>query len=158
MNSFFENQIWPLRNRLYRLAYLWVKDRALAQDILQTVFEKALNKEDILKQVQNPAGWMVRTLKNESLHQVKIQRRTSGLEGLEMFEEPSEEDSPDHRAQWVMRFVRSLPEKQREIFHLREIEGLTYSEIADYLEVSVEQVKVNLHRARKALREYLKEK
>ncbi|MCC5939789.1 MAG: RNA polymerase sigma factor [Lunatimonas sp.] len=155
MKSFFENQIWPLRHKLYRLAYLWVKDRDLAKDILQTVFEKALAKEEVLAQVQNPTGWMVRALKNESLHQVKLQRRNSGLEGIELAYPPAEDEVPDPRAEWVLRFVRSLPEKQREIFHLREMEGLTYTEIADYLEVPVEQVKVNLHRARKTLRDFL---
>ncbi|WP_209332445.1 RNA polymerase sigma factor [Lunatimonas salinarum] len=155
MNSFFENQIWPLRSKLYRLAYLWVKDRALAEDVLQTVFEKALTKEDPLKQVQNPIGWMVRALKHESLYQLKLQRRTSGLEGIELTEVPPIEELTDQKVKWVMRFIQSLPEKQQEVFQLREVEGLTYAEIADYLEVPIEQVKVNLHRARKTLREIL---
>ena len=57
----------------------------------------------------------------------------------------------------VFRFLESIPEKQREIFQLREVEGLTYEEIAEYLEISMDQVKVNLHRARKTLKEYLLE-
>jgi RNA polymerase sigma-70 factor (ECF subfamily) len=68
--------------------------------------------------------------------------------------EVSEEDSAaTERVQRVMNLVQGLPEKQREIFQLREVEGLTYEEIASYLEISEDQVKVNLHRARKSIRE-----
>jgi RNA polymerase sigma-70 factor (ECF subfamily) len=54
--------------------------------------------------------------------------------------------------------LETLPEKQREIFQLREVEGLMYEEIGEYLEISLEQVKVNLYRARKTLREFLMQK
>ena len=37
MKSFFETHIWPKRSKLYRLVYLWIKDRALAEDMIQFV-------------------------------------------------------------------------------------------------------------------------
>lgn len=155
MKSFFESQIWPLRNKLYRLAYLWVKDRDVAEDLLQTVFEKTLNKEEELKRVQNLPGWIVRTLKNESLNHIKQNQRTIRLDGVELFIPEELDESKEKQIEMVLRFMAFLPEKQREIFHLREIEGLTYAEISDYLELPIEQVKVNLHRARRTLRECL---
>ena len=51
--------------------------------------------------------------------------------------------------------VKELPDKQREIFHLREMEGMKYKEISDILEVSVDEVKVSLFRARRKIREKL---
>jgi len=51
--------------------------------------------------------------------------------------------------------LNELPPQQKEIITLRDVEGYTYQEIADILSVSVDQVKVNLHRARKSLREKL---
>jgi RNA polymerase sigma-70 factor (ECF subfamily) len=57
--------------------------------------------------------------------------------------------------QLIFSLVDRLPEKQREIFHLREIEEMSYEEIANHLDISLDQVKVNLHRARKTIREKL---
>lgn len=138
------------------MAYLWVKDQALANDLLQQVFEKAWNQRNDLQQMDNPTGWMVRTLKNESLQHFRISKKMEALDNLELeatAEEESEEQSK--RVALVFKFLEKLPEKQREIFHLREVEGLTYEEIADYLEISLEQVKVNLFRARQQLKTYL---
>jgi RNA polymerase sigma-70 factor (ECF subfamily) len=51
-------------------------------------------------------------------------------------------------------FVRRLSEKQRTVFQLREIEELSYKQIAEIMAISEEQVKVNLFRARQKLKEF----
>ena len=137
------------------MAYLWVKDRDVAQDVLQAVFEKAWLKKDELQKMDNPTGWMVRSVKNESLQHFRAIKRFEPLGELEIGTEEHESDNKDREVGMVFRFMESLPEKQKEIFQLREVEGLTYEEIAEYLEISMDQVKVNLYRARKSLREYL---
>ena len=53
----------------------------------------------------------------------------------------------------VKMMMQQLPEKQRLVMHLRDIEELSYDEIAESLGISLDQVKVNLHRARKSIRE-----
>ena len=53
----------------------------------------------------------------------------------------------------LRRLMDSLPEKQRSVMHLRDIEGKSYKEIADVMGISQEQVKVNLFRARQAIRQ-----
>lgn len=160
MNSFFEGHIWPLRGKLFRMAFLWVKDRALAEDLLQNVFEKSFQREDELEKHPNLKAWMIRSLKNEALMHFRKNGRIISLEGeIEPSEEPKELEKGNEQLSDLMRLVAKLPEKQSQIFQLRESEGLTYEEIAEYLEISIEQVKVNLHRARKKLREeYLKVK
>lgn len=155
MKTFFEAQIWTLKSKLYRMAYLWVKDRDVAQDVLQAVFEKAWLKKDELQKMENPTGWMVRSIKNESLQHFRQVKRFEPLGDAEFEMDNQDIENKDHEVNMVFRFLDSLPEKQKEIFQLREVEGLTYEEIAEYLEISIEQVKVNLHRARKSLREYL---
>ena len=52
-------------------------------------------------------------------------------------------------------FIATLPEKQRQIIHLRDVEGYSYNEICEILELDMNQVKVNLFRARNAVREKL---
>jgi RNA polymerase sigma factor (sigma-70 family) len=159
MKTFFEAHIWPLKSRLYRMAYLWLKDQQLAQDVLQQVFERAWLKREELQVMDNPTGWMVKCLKNESLQQYRKLKKTVSIEGIEIYS--IEEDSPEEKEQQlrlVFQFVDTLPEKQKDIFILREVEGLTYEEIADYLEISMDQVKVNLHRARLLLKKYFIER
>jgi RNA polymerase sigma factor (sigma-70 family) len=137
------------------MAFLWVKDREVAQDVLQAVFEKAWLRKDELQKMENPTGWMVRSLKNESLQHFRVSKKFDALGDLDI--ESTEDEGLDRseEVKMVFRFLESLPEKQREVFQLREVEGLTYEEISEYLEVSLDQVKVNLHRARKTLKEYL---
>ncbi|MCH7397428.1 RNA polymerase sigma factor [Belliella sp. DSM 107340] len=156
MKTFFEAHIWPLKSKLYRMAYLWVKDRDVANDVLQQVFEKAWLQRNDLQKMENPTGWMVRSLKNESLQHFRSTKRLESLGDKEFEEETKEyDDESPKRLRLVFKFLEKLPDKQREVFQLREVEGLSYEEISEYLEVSLDQVKVNLHRARKSLRDYL---
>ncbi|MEB2780288.1 sigma-70 family RNA polymerase sigma factor [Algoriphagus sp. C2-6-M1] len=154
MKSFFEAHIWPQRGRLYRLGYLWVRDRSLAEDLLQNVFEKSFAREDELRDHPNLAGWLVKSLKNEVLVHFRQNKKLESLDGLEelKMEESASEDTKDSVRQ-VMNLLKGLPLRQQEIFHLREVEGLSYEEITEHLDISLEQVKVNLHRARKSIRE-----
>lgn len=145
-----------MRGKLYRLVYLWIKDRSLAEDVLQNVFIKSLARQKELQSHPNLAGWMIKSLKNEVLMH---HRTNSRLDGLENMEEPAQldpntmESGESHRL--IFSLVDRLPDKQREIFHLREIEEMSYEDIAHHLDISLDQVRVNLHRARKTIREKL---
>ena len=158
MKTFFETHIWTLKNRLYRMAYLWVKDRDVANDVLQSVFEKAWLKRMELQKMDNPTGWMVRSLKNESLQHYRQTKRFESFDEHDRVSEMEESPEVEESVQRVFRFLEKLPEKQQEIFKLREVEGLTYEEISTYLNISPDQVKVGLFRARKALKEHLMSK
>ena len=138
------------------MAFLWIKNPDAANDAVQEAFSKAWLNIGSLQRMENPTGWMVRTLKNQVLQQLKEAKRMDSLEKVEVPVQETEEGSiaetPSMKK--VFSFLEDLPEKQREVFQLREVEGLTYEEIADYMEISQEQVKVSLHRARRKLREF----
>ena len=55
----------------------------------------------------------------------------------------------------VHRIIESLPDKQKMVIQLRDIEGYSYQEIAEMLEIPMNQVKVNLHRARTKIKDQL---
>lgn len=84
-------------------------------------------------------------------------RQTQKLESLDGLDDLKTEDSISEdtkdSVRQVMNLVKGLPLRQQEIFHLREVEGMSYEEISEHLDISLEQVKVNLHRARKSIRE-----
>jgi hypothetical protein len=120
------------------------------QSLLGSTILTLSKKDDSVKHV------MVKSMKNEVLMH---HRKNHRLDGLEEIQEQAAEESnsleseESHRL--IFDLVNKLPEKQREIFHLREIEELSYEEISIHMEISLDQVKVNLHRARKTLREKL---
>ena len=99
--------------------------------------------------------------RNRSLDKARSQnlRRTASLDGLP--ERPNDitnqANAVENRdlADQVKLMMQELPEKQRLVMHLRDIEELSYEEIAEVLNISLDQVKVNLHRARKSIREQL---
>lgn len=156
MNSFFETHIWPLRGKLFRMVFLWTKDRNLAEDALQNVFEKTMGRQKELQRHPNLTGWMVKSLKNEVLMHYRKNERIESLEGIQdrALNEPNQLES-EESLRLIFDLVRDLPEKQQEIFQLREVEEMSYEAIAGQMGISLDQVKVNLHRARKTLREKL---
>jgi RNA polymerase sigma factor (sigma-70 family) len=68
---------------------------------------------------------------------------------------PDKQIELDERFSNIMELVNQLPEKQKIIVHLRDVEGYSYQEIADITENTLDFVKVSLHRARKSLKEAL---
>ncbi len=156
MKTFFESHIWPERGKLYRLALSWVKDRAIAEDVLQNVFEKSFSRQKDLSAHQNLAGWLVLSLKNEVLMHFRKNKRLESLDsGHDIPQEETQEVDANDSIKKMLNLLAELPEKQRDVFQLREVEGLDYAEIAAYLDISLDQVKVNLHRSRKKIREMM---
>ena len=68
---------------------------------------------------------------------------------------PYEELEQKERLMWVHRLMEELPEKQRKIMQMRDIEEKSYKEIAQALDVTEEQVKINLFRARQKVKQGL---
>lgn len=157
MKTFFEAYIWSLRSKLFRMAYGWLKSRDEAEDVVQGALEKAWTKRDELQKMENPTGWMVRVVKNQSLQRLREQKRWLVLDRTEELPDilVPEEETLAPAVKLVFRFMKELPEKQQEIFQLREVEGLTYEEIAEFMDISIDQVKVDLFRARRKLQLFL---
>lgn len=139
------------------MAYLWLKNRDEAEDAVQEALEKAWSSREMLQKLENPTGWLVRVVKNQSLQKIREHKRWVVLGEEEDLPDLAETSPPEQTGSMklVFKFLKELPEKQQEIFHLREVEGLTYEEISEYLEISLEQVKVNLFRARKSLQLFI---
>lgn len=138
------------------MVFLWTKDRDLAEDAIQNVFEKTMERQKSLESHPNLAGWLVKSLKNEILMHFRKNGRMEPLDGLDQIPQSDSNALENQESQQIIfRLVEGLPEKQKMIFHLREIEEMSYEEIAGFMEISLDQVKVNLHRARKSMREKL---
>ncbi len=160
--TIFHQQIFPIRHKLYRFALRITGSAHEAEDVVQEVLERVWKSADEqTASVQNWEAWCMTLTRNRSIDKTRTQtqRRALPLDSLSAHSAaeptPAQETELRDMAARVRRLMEALPEKQRLVMHLRDIEELSYEEIAAVLDITLDQVKVNLHRARKTIREKL---
>lgn len=154
----FKTEVLPLSNKLLRFALQILQNEEEAKDVLQDIYLKLWQKRDDLQKVENMEAFAMRMMRNRCLDQIRA-RRTVSLEVVKKAKLPDEEKhETDHleiadSAGLVKRIIADLPDIQRTIIHLRDIEQLEYEEIADATQLNVNAIRVNLSRARKKVRD-----
>lgn len=157
----FENRVLPTKNKLFRFAFRLLGSQEEAKDVVQDVMLKVWNGREQMATIDNMEAWCMRITKNMSLDRLRSKQRRvtdSMEEGFEIRQEslsPHERTEIQESMQRINELMKALPEKQRQVMHLRDIEGYSYNEICEILELDMSQVKVNLFRARGAVREKL---
>ena len=155
MSRIYEQHIIPASNKMYRYALTILKNEDNAHDVVQECLTKIWDKRHMLKDVQNVEAWAMRVTRNQCYDWVKASRFTTLSEQQTQQEDQLKADHDmlmEDQKKWLAKVLEGIPEKQREIFHLREIEELSYHEISDVLSLSMNEVKVYLHRARTKVR------
>lgn len=157
----FQTRVLPAKNKLYRFAFRLLGSSEEAKDVVQEVLIKVWNGREQMAEVQNMEAWCMRITKNLSLDRLRSNQRkpTDSIEGsFDLSQEslsPHESTELNESMQRINQLISALPEKQRQVIHLRDIEGYSYQEICEMLELDMSQVKVSLFRARNAVREKL---
>ncbi|MFK7810135.1 MAG: RNA polymerase sigma factor [Saprospiraceae bacterium] len=153
----FQKKVLSLQNKLFRYALSIVKERELARDIVQEVLMKLWNQRVQLAEVKNLEAWCVRMTRNKAYDKLKL--HANKVVSLKLANKETTRDTvPDELAEQqdlietVHSLLQHLPEKQREIFRLRDLMGYSNKEIEEMLKLDASQVKVNLFRARKKIR------
>ena len=141
--------------KLYGFALKFLRNAEDAQDIVQDVFEKLwINRKKV--EVEKAKAWMFTTAHNAMINHVMKKQRMV-LPGDDLIPEKAKtERSVFESSQLVDRAVSILPPVQKSIILLRDLEGYTYEEIGDILQLSPSQVKVYLFRARNKIKKQLK--
>ena len=154
----FLNTILPCKNTLYRLAKRLLVSSDEAEDAVQEVFLKLWKGRDKIDNYRSPEAFAITMTKNYCLDRLKskqasnlkivhsnyknsenIERTIEGNEGVEL----------------VTKIMETLPEKQKMIMQLRDIEQFEFVEISQMLEINETAIRVALSRARKVVREQL---
>jgi RNA polymerase sigma-70 factor (ECF subfamily) len=154
----FQQYIWPYKDRLYRFALrLTAGDMAEAEDVVQEVFVKLWNQAGALSGIANLEAWMLRLTHNLAIDKLRggYRRRRVDLEEAQLPAAAAPVSDWQDTYEQVRAAMNQLPEAQCAVMHLRDVEGLSYQEICDALDLSMAQVKTNLHRARQRVREML---
>jgi len=157
----FQSRVMPAKNKLFRFALRFLGNEEEAKDIVQEVLIRVWKGREQMNEVQNWEAWCMRITKNLSLDRIKAMARKQTHpieEGYSVHQgtlSPHESTELHESMNRISQFIAALPEKQRQVIHLRDIEGYSYNEICEILELDMNQVKVNLFRARNAVREKL---
>ena len=145
---------WP---RLYRLAYAWTRNVALAEDLAQEALMKAWHKRAQLRDANAGRAWLFSILATCHMDHLRRHQETEDIDTLPLTDESSPETETDRRTVIgrVRAAVATLPAGQRQVVTLVDLEGLSYVEVANVLKVPMGTVMSRLCRARRALRQTL---
>ena len=156
----FTSEILPYKNKLYRFALRIVGNVAEAEDVVQEVMIKLWQQREKLHEYSNLEAWCIRMTKNLSIDKTRSKHYKMGIipEGFDIsssHNNPHQVTETQDTMHRIKKLIHSLPPKQRDVMHLRDIEGLSYKEIEDQLRIPMNQVKVYLFRARKFIKSQL---
>lgn len=154
----FRNDILPLKDKLYRLALRITLNSAEAEDVVQDTMIRVWNKRDEWPQFESIEAYCLTIARNLAIdrsQKMEAQNLQLTSEVREMPDTltPYDRLAQNEQIQLVHRLVNELPERQRTTMQLRDVEGKSYKEIADILQITEEQVKVTLFRARQKIKQ-----
>lgn len=146
--------------RLYRMAYSWCCDAALAADLSQEAMLRALSRLEQLSDPQKFQAWLYAILHNCFLSHLRGRRPNEPLEevvlarhdALECAESTESVSERNEIVRQVRGAICQLPLGQRQVITLVDLNGCSYAEVAEILEVPIGTVMSRLYRARQALR------
>lgn len=161
----FRTHILPHRDRLYRLALSMALQPADAEDVVQDTMLRAWERKAEWTQIANMQAWLIQICKHLVLDRKK--RADAQMQplvdtgGLTSASGSAATSGPNPQTQLeasesmalLTRLISELPPPQPELVRLRDIEGLSYQDIAQQTGLTDAQVRVYLHRARAALQE-----
>lgn len=169
-NVSFRNHVLPLKNELYRLALRITQDSAEAEDVVQETMIKVWNRRDKWDEIESIEAFCLTICRNMAVDRTRqASKKNISIDQCSSLQSPTPNSSPltphsslltpeeqleqKDRMKIVKDLIDGLPEKQRTAIHLRDIEGKSYKEIADIMEINEQQVKTNIFRARQTIKE-----
>ncbi|MFC1538804.1 RNA polymerase sigma factor [Candidatus Latescibacterota bacterium] len=164
----FEILVDRYKNRLINFVYRFVKDFDVADDIVQETFLRVFKHRHNYKAIANFSTWIFTIAGNLAKSELRRRKRWNFLsvdsinETEKKFELPDEGIKPDRATsvsildEYIQKSIDSLQNKYKESLILRDIEGMSYKQIAKITKVPVGTVKSRVNRARKKLQKKLK--
>jgi len=158
----FEELVKMYSRKVFHLAYGFVRDRAAADDLSQEVFIKIFRSLEKFRSDSEFGTWLYRVAVNHVKDHLRktARRKEVSLEDLgegpiavaDPAEEREAERETEAKRRLLFRILESLPPKYRLILTMRDVDGLSYEDVAKILDIAPGTVDSRLHRARKMLR------
>ena len=155
----FVKSITPFKDKLFRLAKRLLVSTEEAEDATQEVLLKLWNKNEDLENYNNLEAFAMTMTKNYCLDQLKSKRAGN----LKLVHDNYTDREPSLQKKledidslnWVEKVINQLPEQQRMIIQMRDIEQYEFEEIAKILDMNETAIRVALSRGRKTIREFM---
>ena len=151
-----------MKHKMYRLANRLLNNIPEAEDVVQEVFIRLWNRKEKLAEYRNLEAFSITITKNLCLDRLKSKRnKTDELTDQNKKTEnltPGMAMELNDTYKKVNHLINQLPEQQRMIVQLRDIEGHDFTEIAEMLNITENTIRVNLSRARKKIRDGMQKK
>ncbi|HUF71628.1 MAG TPA: RNA polymerase sigma factor [Gammaproteobacteria bacterium] len=144
---------------VFQVCYSLLGDAHEAEDVTQEAF---LRYWQLSSEVRGAKAWLITVARNKCFDRLRAGKRLVDVEP-EFFEQQAEERDPEWHANQaetssrLRALIDELPEPQKSLIVLFDIQGMTGAECAEILGLNINQVKVYLHRARRRLRLALEE-
>lgn len=154
----FRTDILPLKDKFYRLALRITTNTADAEDIVQEALIRIWKKREQWDEIESLETYGLAITRNIALDYIK--KSKTALHVPLDNEIPAKEYDKlqaQERINLIRNMMDSLPEKQRTAMQLRDFEEKTYKEVAEIMDISEQQVKVNIFRARQFIKQKIQE-
>lgn len=153
----YENLVRALHADVYRYALWLIKDKAIAEDVVQETFLRAWKSLDSLKEESSAKAWLITILRRENARRFeRKQFDTVDIDDVSIIDPVAHsEDSIEKRE--IQKAIASLSEEYREPLSMQIIMGFSGDEIAQQLGINKNTVMTRLFRARNQLKDILKQ-
>jgi len=158
MSREYQKWVREHQDQAWSLARYLLKDASEAEDAVQEAFIRLWNhRESVDPERIRP--WLMKVTRNLCLDRLRRRKPTEELREIHEVEDhgPMAGAVQGELGHWLTRAIAGLKEPYRSLVVLRDIQQHSYEEVAGATDLSLAQVKVYLHRARKQLREELAE-
>jgi len=161
----FKDRVLPLSQKIFRYAQRLLGNTHDAEDVVQEIWMKLWDRRDQLVEVKNIGAFTFRMTRNLCLDKIKLKKPQyydDREESAFRFDGADEGPDPERSLELkdtmekVNHIIGSLPEQQQTLLQLRDIQGMEYDEISDVTGLEINAIRVNISRARKKLRDTLK--
>jgi RNA polymerase sigma-70 factor (ECF subfamily) len=159
MSRKFRQWVDEYQDQAWTLARYLLKDPAEAEDAVQEAFVKLWNNQGRVDP-ERIRPWLMKVTRNLCLDRLRRRRPTQEWQEWQKADDspgPMQGAEQHELGEWLKHSINGLTEPYRSLVVLRDVHQHSYEEVANVLELSLPQVKVYLHRARKQLREQLAE-
>jgi len=158
-----QDYLLAYKDKFYRFALRLVDNEFDAEDIMQELAIKIWELGEDFEKIENKDAWCMTVTRNMALDKIRSnqKRHHESMDkiNLDLNETPGpdKEYESNDMMKRIRNLMKNMPEMYKTVIQLREIEEMSYKEIAEIMNTDIQNVKVYIFRARKQLQELIKE-